>query len=70
MSNIKRRIEKIEDKLQSVEKESNDRKARLLEMQNRGEGNTMLSLLLQLEQKYKRRLTLVDLVVMAHMDDH
>jgi hypothetical protein len=66
MSNIERRIDKVEDTVESMVNEVSDRKARFLEMQNRAKDSPLLLLLLQLEEKHRRRSTFADLVRIAH----
>lgn len=65
MVTLKRRIEKAEDKVESMEKETSERKARLLEMQNNAEDNSLGALLLQLELEHGREFTLADIAAMA-----
>ncbi|HUW19239.1 MAG TPA: hypothetical protein VMW16_08055 [Sedimentisphaerales bacterium] len=65
MSNLKRRLEKVEDKVNSMEKETSERRARLLELERRGEGDSLTALMLRLEEQYGRRLTFSDLGVIA-----
>lgn len=65
MSNIKRRIEKVEDKVQSMEKELGDREEKLLEIQRLGKDDPR-SLLLKMDLEYGRKCTWVDLVMVAH----
>lgn len=66
MSNIKRRIEKVEDKVQSMEKELAGREAKLLEIQRLGKANPLSALLLKMELEYGRKFILVDLIMAAH----
>ena len=68
MSNIKRRIEKVEDKVQSMEKEANDRKAKLLEIQRLGKDDSLRALLLKLELEHGRTFSLVDVIAMAAVE--
>jgi hypothetical protein len=63
---LKRRIEKVEEKVQLKEKEANERKAKLLEMQKHGKSDSLVAMLLQLELKHGRRFTLADV---AAIDD-
>ena len=66
MSNMKRRIEKVEGKVQSIKKEAENREAKLLEIQHLGKDDPVRSLLLKMELKYGRKCTWVDLVMVAH----
>ena len=68
MSNIKRRIEKMEGKVQSMEKEANDRQAKLLEIQKQGQGDSLAAKLLQLELEHGRTLSLVDVIAMVAVE--
>ena len=65
MRNISRRVEKLEIKTQSMEKESNDRKAKLLELQKQAKDDSLRGLLLRLELEHGRPFTLADVVAMA-----
>lgn len=65
MTGLKRRIEKVENKVRSMEKEANESKARLLEMQKVGKDNSLQGLLLQLELKYGRKLSIIDAIALA-----
>lgn len=69
MSNIKRRIEKVEDKVQSMEKELGDREAKLLEIQRCAKENPLKSLFLRAELEYGRKVTLAELIHNAHRQD-
>ncbi len=62
MRNIKRRIEKVEAKTKSIEKETNDRKAKLQEIQRLKKDNPMAALLLQRELETGGRYTLAMLI--------
>ncbi len=61
MRNIKRRIEKVEAKAQLLEQETNDRKAKLQEIQRLKKDNPMAALLLKRELETGRRYTLATL---------
>ena len=65
MRDIRRRIEKAENKVQSIGKEVNERKAKLLEIQRLGKDDSLKALLLKLELEYGRKFTLADVVAMA-----
>ncbi len=65
MNRLLRRIEKVEDKVQSIEKEANERKAKLLEIQKLGNDDSLAALLLKLELQHGRKLTLFDVIAMA-----
>ena len=57
MKNIKRRIEKAEAKVRSMEQEANDRRAKLREIQRLEGDNPMAAFLLQMELETGRRYT-------------
>lgn len=66
MSNIKRRIEKVEDKIQSMKEGADNREAKLLEIQRLKKDNPVKALLLQMELEYGRKCTFIDLALAAH----
>ena len=65
MNRLLKRIEKVEDKMQSIEREANERKAKLLEIQKLGNDDSLAALLLKLELQHGRKLTLFDVIAMA-----
>ena len=65
MNRLLRRIEKVEDKVQSIENEVNERKAKLLEIQKLGNDDSIESLMLKLELQHGRRLSVFDVIAMA-----
>lgn len=65
MNRLLRRIEKVEDKVQLMEKEANERKAKLLEIQKLGNDDSLEALLLKLELEQGRKLALIDVIAMA-----
>lgn len=66
MRDIKKRIEKVEGKVQSMKEEADDREVKLLEIQRLKEDNPIKAILLQMELEYGRKCTWVDLVMLAH----
>lgn len=69
MFNMKRRIEKLEGKVQSMEAELGNRQAKLLEIQRLEKDNPLKALFLRAELEYGRKVTLVDLISKAHRQD-
>ena len=65
MSNIKRRVEKVEDKVQSLEKGTSERKAKLLKIQKLGNDDSLEALMLKLELQHGRKLTLLDVIAIT-----
>ncbi len=65
MNRLLRRIEKVEDKVQLMEKEANERKAKLLEIQKLGNDDSIEALMLKLELQHGRKLSIVDVIAMA-----
>ena len=65
MNRLLRRITKMEDKVQLLEKEANERKEKLLEIQKLGNDDSLEALLLKLELQQGCKLTLVDVLAMA-----
>jgi hypothetical protein len=63
MRGVKRRIEKLESKVQSIGKEADDRKAKLLEIPRLKEDSPVSASLLQMELKCGRKCTFADLVL-------
>jgi hypothetical protein len=60
-----RRIEKVEGKVKSMEKEANERKAKLLEIQKLGNDDSLEALMLKVELQHGRKLSLFDVIAMA-----
>jgi hypothetical protein len=69
MSNISRRIEKLENKMQSMEVELGNRQAKLLELQRLEKTEPIKALFLRAELEYGRKVTLVELLSNAHRQD-
>ena len=67
MNRLSRRIAKVEDKVQSLEKEANERKAKLLEIQKLGNDDSIEALMLKLELQHGRKLSILDVIAMAHI---
>ena len=67
MNRLLRRIEKMEDKVQSVENEANERKAKLLEIEKLGNDDSIEALMLKLELQHGRKLSVFDVMAMAGM---
>ncbi len=65
MNRLLRRIEKVEDKVQSLEKEANERKAKLLEIQKQGNDDSIEALMLKLELEHGRKMSIIDVIAMA-----
>lgn len=65
MSNISRRIDKIEGKVQSIKKDDDDRKARLLEIEHLEGQDSLRAAMLRLELAYGHTFSLVDVVAMV-----
>lgn len=65
MNRLLRRIEKVEDKVQSLEKEANERKAKLLEIQKLGNDDSIEALMLKVELEQGRKLSIIDVLAMA-----
>ena len=64
MYSLKRRIEKVEDKLQLKDKEANEKKAKLLEIQKLGNDDSLEALLLKLELEQGHKFSIVDVMAM------
>ena len=62
MSNISRRIEKLENKVQSMEVELGDRQAKLLELQRLEKTEPLKALFLRAELKYGRKVSFTELL--------
>jgi hypothetical protein len=68
MRNISGRIEKLENKVQSIKAEAVNRQAKLLEIQHLEKTDPLKALFLRAELEYERKVTLVDLIVSAHKE--
>ena len=68
MSCIKRRIEKLENKVQSIKAEADDRQAKLLEIERLEGQDSLRAALLRLELEYGCTFSLVDVVAMAAVE--
>ena len=62
MNNISRRIEKLENKVQSMELELVDRQAKLLELQRLEKDDSIQALFLRAELEYGHKVTLAKLI--------
>jgi hypothetical protein len=69
MRNISGRIEKLENKVQSIKAEAVNRQAKLLEIQRLEKANPLKALFLKLELKYGRKVTLAELLSNAQGRD-
>jgi len=69
MSNMKRRIEKVEGKVQSIKKEADDRQKKLFEIQRLEKNDPMKALFLRAELAYGRKVTLAELIHDAHRQE-
>jgi len=67
MRDFSRRIEKVEKTVRSAEKKADERKAKLLEIQKQGNGDSPEALLLKLELEQVCKLTLLDVIEMAQI---
>ena len=65
MNRLLRRITKVEDKVQLLEKEANERKAKLLEIQKLGNDDSIEALMLKLELQHGRKLSITDVIAMV-----
>ena len=65
MGKLLRRIEKVEDKVQLKDKEANEKKAKLLEIQKLGNDDSLEALLLKLELEQGHKFSIVDVIAMA-----
>lgn len=63
MLNMKRRMEKLENKVQSMEVEAVDRQAKLLEIQRLEKTDPLKALFLRAELEYGHKVTLAELLV-------
>jgi hypothetical protein len=55
----------VEDKVQSIEKEANERKTKLLEIQKLGNDDSLEALMLKVELQHGRQLSVFDVIAMA-----
>ncbi len=62
MLNMKRRIEKLESKVQSREAESGDRQAKLLEIQRLEKDDWVKALIPRAELEYGRKISFAELL--------
>lgn len=67
MNRLLRRIEKVEDKVQLIETETSDRKAKLLEIQKLGNDDSIEALMLKLELQHGHKLSVLDVIAMAQI---
>jgi len=65
MNRLLRRIEKVEQKVQLIEKEANERKAKLLEIEKLGNDDSLEALMLKVELQHGRKLSLFDIIAIA-----
>ena len=65
MKDICRRVEKVEKKVQSLEQEANERKAKLLEIQKLGNDDSLEALMLKVELQHGHKLSVFDVIAMA-----
>jgi hypothetical protein len=65
MNRLLRRIEKVEDKVQLMEKEANESEAKLLELQKQGQGDSLKALMLKVELQHGRKMSIIDVIAMA-----
>ena len=65
MNRLLRRIEKVEQKVQLIEKEASERKAKLLEIQKLGNDDSIEALMLKLELQHGRKMSIIDVIAMA-----
>ena len=69
MFNIKRRIEKLENQVQSIEVKLGDRQAKLLELQRLEKTEPLKAFFLRAELKYGRKVSFAELLHNAHRQD-
>ena len=69
MFNIKRRIEKLENKVQSMEVKLGDRQAKLLELQRLEKTEPFKALFLRAELEYGRKVSFAELLHNANRQD-
>ena len=65
MYNMSKRLDKVEKKMQLIETEANERKAKLLEIQKLGKDDSLEALILELELQYGHELSLIDLMALT-----
>lgn len=63
MSNIEKRLEKLEAKAQALEEETNARRAKLLELERLGNDDSLAALFLRTELETGRKWTLAQLLL-------
>ncbi len=68
MSSLKRRLEKLEGRLEFMKTEAKERQARLAEIERLGNNSSLAALLLRLELEHGRKYTLTDVVAMAALE--
>ena len=69
MRSVERRIEKLENKVQSMKGEAVDRQAKLLEIQHLEKTDPLKALFLRAELEYGRKVTLAELIHNALRQD-
>jgi hypothetical protein len=65
MSSLKRRLEKLEGRLEFMKAEAKEKQARLAEIERLGNDNSLAALLLKLELQDGCKYTLADVAAMA-----
>jgi hypothetical protein len=65
MKKLLRRIEKVEDKVQLMEKEADEMKAKLSEIEKLGNDDSIEALMLKVELQHGRKLSVFDVLAMA-----
>jgi hypothetical protein len=68
MSSLKRRLEKLEGRLEFMKAEAKEKQARLAEIERLGNDNSLAALLLKLELAHGRKYTLADVVAMTALE--
>ena len=66
MSNMKRRIEKLEEKTESIKKDAAEREAKFQELERLKEDDPVKALMLQAELEYGRKVTFAELIADAY----
>ena len=69
MRSVERRIEKLENKVQSIKKEADDRQTKLFEIQRLEKNDPMKAVFLRAELAYGRKVTLAELINDAHRQE-
>ena len=67
-SGIKRRLEKLEGRLEFMKTKANERQAKLAEIKRLEGQDSLRAALLRLELEYGRPFTLVDMIAMAGIE--